>query len=392
MGWAGPAQPTGPDSAPNVLGRFRPKMYWADLGPKKLLSSSGPDPAQKTGLGQDPPGPAIKTGGGNYFPPTPACRTLFVLHAEKKRKINAGNEGEEELPGAEEVVALVLLLLLEAVLVLVLLEVEAVDSRTAAVALLLVAEREVLPPPLSSVSFPFRFLPFLLLLWFSFPLFSFLSVLPSSSPLSLSFGFFVLLPSPLFFSVFFPPVYSLLLLSLLLCCLLFIEPSEWLFVVEHGEQPAGRPLGATAKARPPSSVFWQVRGGWSAIVSGRWAPGERVAGKNSKKSFPFSFFPAACSGGRRKMNSVVQNDTVLLFFFFCMKQRRFGENAPFHLNMAPERAKFQISPQSSFFSSIASLPISVSAPFVGRVSHFSHWPLIYAIEPLIDQKTSNFFN
>ena len=85
-------------------------MCWADFGPKwigpfsaqkKLLSSSGPDPTQKTGLGQDPPGPAIKTGGGNYFPPTPACRTLFVLHAEKKRKINAGNEGEEELPGAE---------------------------------------------------------------------------------------------------------------------------------------------------------------------------------------------------------------------------------------------------------------------------------------------------
>ena len=88
------------------------------------------------------------------------------------------------------------------------------------------------------------------------------------------------------------------------------------------------------------------------------------------------------------MNSVVQNDTVLLFFFFfeCMKRRRFGENAPFHLNVAPKRAKFQISPQSFFFSSIASLPISVSAPLVGCVFHFSPWPLIYAIEPLIDQK------
>jgi len=31
-----------------------------------------------------------------------------------------------------------------------------------------------------------------------------------------------------------------------------------------------------------------------------------------------------------------------------MKRRRFGENAPFHLNVAPERANFQISPQSSF--------------------------------------------
>jgi hypothetical protein len=60
--------------------------------------------------------------------------------------------------------------------------------------------------------------------------------------------------------------------------------------------------------------------------------------------FPSS--PLHVRGGRRKMNSVVQNDTVLLFFFFleCMKRRRFGENAPFHLNVAPERAKFQISP------------------------------------------------
>jgi hypothetical protein len=43
---------------------------------------------------------------------------------------------------------------------------------------------------------------------------------------------------------------------LLLCWLLFIEPSEWLFAVEHGEQPAGRPLGATAKARPPPPRFY----------------------------------------------------------------------------------------------------------------------------------------
>jgi hypothetical protein len=99
--------------------------------------------------------------------------------------------------------------------------------------------------------------------------------------------------------------------------LLFIEPSEWLFAVEHGEQPAGRPLGATANARPPSPAFWQVRGGWSAIVFGRWAPGEREGpAKISKKSTIFPFFPAACSGGRRKMNSVVQNDTVLPFSFF----------------------------------------------------------------------------
>jgi hypothetical protein len=130
---------------------------------------------------------------------------------QKRKKNEYWNEGEEELPGAEEAVALVLLVLLEAVPVLVLLEAvpvlvlleaEAVDSRKAAVALLLVAEREVLPPPLSSVSFPLRFLPFLLLLWFSFPPFSFLSVLSFPLPsLSLSV-FFVLLHSPLFFSSF----------------------------------------------------------------------------------------------------------------------------------------------------------------------------------------------
>ena len=68
-----------------------------------------------------------------------------------------------------------------------------------------------------------------------------------------------------------------------------------------------------------------------------------------------------------------------------MKRRRFGENAPFHLNVAPERANFKSALNHLLFISIASLPNSVSAPLVGRVFHFSPWPLIYAIEPLIDQ-------
>jgi len=106
---------------------------------------------------------------------------------------------------------------------------------------------------------------------FLFVLLSSFSLLRSiSSPLSPLFFVFSLL-SPLCSP--FP--------SLLLCWLLFIEPSEWLFAVEHGEQPAGRPLGATAKARPPSPVFWQVRGGWSAIVSGRWAQAREWPAKNS---------------------------------------------------------------------------------------------------------------
>jgi len=162
------------------------------------------------------------------------------------------------------------------------------------------------------------------------------------------------------------------------------------FTALMGEQPAGRPLGAAAEVR------WVVRGGWSAIVSGRWAPGERVAGKIQIKASLSPSSPLRDRG--KKMNSVgsKRHRSALSFFFFfvfeCMKRRRFGENAPFHLNVAPKRAKFQISPQSSFLSSIASLPISVSVPLVGRVFHFSPWSLIYAIEPLIDQKTSNFFN
>ena len=81
---AGPAHPTGPDSVQNCWADFGPQ--W--IGPRSAQNknSSGPDPAQKTRLGQDPPGPATKTGGGNYFPPAPACRTLIVLHEEKKRK------------------------------------------------------------------------------------------------------------------------------------------------------------------------------------------------------------------------------------------------------------------------------------------------------------------
>ena len=157
------------------------------------------------------------------------------------------------------------------------------------------AERGILPLSFSSVSFPF-----LLLLWFSFPLFSLLSVLFSLSPFSL-FRFFPFLSlSSVFRFLLLPP--SVLLsspLCLLSCWLLFIEPSEWLFAVEHGEQPAGRPLGATANARPPSPAFWQVRGGWSAIVSGRWAPGERVAGKKFKLKQPFFLLPRCVIGGRR---------------------------------------------------------------------------------------------
>ena len=70
--------------------------------------------------------------------------------------------------------------------------------------------------------------------------------------------------SPLFFRFFLFPLCPPSFFFLLLCWLLFIEPSEWLSAVEHGEQPAGRPLGATAKARPPLLGF---------LAGARWVVG-----------------------------------------------------------------------------------------------------------------------
>jgi hypothetical protein len=123
----------------------------------------------------------------------------------------------------------------------------------------------------------------------------------------------------------------------------------------------------------------RVHGG--SVLAGMWR--EREA----KKKQNFSFFPCCTFRGRKKRNSVVQNDTVLVFFFFNMKRRRFGQNAPFHLNKTrcQNASNFKSALNYLLFISIASLSISVSAPIVGRVFHFSPWPLIYAIGPSIDQ-------
>ena len=62
-------------------------MDWADLGPTKsdILFWARPGPEDRAGPG--PTWPSNKTGGGNYFSPhSPACRTLFVLHAGNKTK------------------------------------------------------------------------------------------------------------------------------------------------------------------------------------------------------------------------------------------------------------------------------------------------------------------
>jgi len=86
MGWAGPAQPTGPNSAQNC---------WADLGPKKNIIfwarpgpeyRARPDSAQKAGLGQDPPGPD-QNGRGELISPHP-CMQNAIRSACREGKTN----------------------------------------------------------------------------------------------------------------------------------------------------------------------------------------------------------------------------------------------------------------------------------------------------------------
>jgi hypothetical protein len=130
---------------------------------------------------------------------------------------------------------------------------------------------------LSSVFFSSGYLPLFSLFFRFFPLFSFL------------------LPRPVLFSAFLGSIYRAKGVAF-----------------SHGEQPAGRPLGATAKVRL-HPVFWQVRGRPVCSVGGLQA---RREAKFKPKPL-FSFFTAAMfGGGRRKRNSVIQNDTVLLFPFF----------------------------------------------------------------------------
>ena len=247
-----------------------------------------------------------------------------------------------------------------------------------------------------SVSFVFGLVlplfPLLFAVFFRSPLFLLSPSFYLFPSLSSVFSFFPC-SSPLFSSLFFSPS------PFIAAVLAVIYRAKWVSLYCGAWGATGRSaMGRDCQgAAPPPRLSGRCAVGGRPLcpVGGLQA---RVAGKNSKKSNLFSFFPAAWSGEEDEQCRSKRHRSALSFFFFflfvfeCMKRRRFGENAPFHLNVAPKRAKFQISPQSSFLSSIASLPISVSVPLVGRVFHFSPWSLIYAIEPLIDQKNSNFFN
>jgi len=291
-------------------------MDWADLGPQTgILLWARPGPEGRTGPG--PAWPRTKWAGGiNFPPPLHAERYSFCMQRRKKINTRIGGKKSYLARGGGGFLRFWW----------------CCDGGwwrrlahgqrlQAALRLFLTVWFVFSVPPLSLRSLGLLF----------FLLFSGWSFLSSRSS-SLFFSLFLLSPSfylfplsPLFFFVFsfFSSVHFspsvLFSPPLLLCWLLFIEPSEWLFAVEHGEQPAGRPLGATAKARPPSPVFWQVRGGWSAIVSGRWAPGERVAGKKFKLKQPFFLLPRCMFGGKKKdeqCRSKRHCSALSLFLFF----------------------------------------------------------------------------
>jgi hypothetical protein len=144
---------------------------------------------------------------------------------------------------------------------------------------------------------------------------------------------------------------------------LFIGPRErGLLIVVHGEQGSAGLAGQWAwLARRGAPDFSSSRLGVSRLLQGT-----RLAGINEERGRKLPTFPCCTSGGRRKKNSVVQN-------------------APFHLNVAPANffksvlnlSFVLLSPHNVIWvlriNSIASLPISVAAPIVGRVFHFNPW-------------------
>ena len=120
------------------------------------------------------------------------------------------------------------------------------------------------------------------------------------------------------------------------------------------------------------------------------ACGERERREDLKKKTKVFLLPLLHAWGEEERGIVsfkttpFRSSLFCFLFFFNMKRRRFGQNASFHLNGASTSTS-KSALNYLLYISIVSLSISVSAPLVGRVFHFHPWPLIYAIEPLIDQ-------
>src|SRR3990172_2739017 len=67
QGWSGPPDWAG--LSPKLLGRFRPTINWAELGPKQKLFWARPGPEDKAGPGSA--WPSNQNGRGELFPPPP---------------------------------------------------------------------------------------------------------------------------------------------------------------------------------------------------------------------------------------------------------------------------------------------------------------------------------
>jgi hypothetical protein len=118
---------------------------------------------------------------------------------------------------------------------------------------------------------------------------------------------------------------------------------------------------------------------WQSTRGGRWA--WRIK-EEKNKSF---FLPLLRVQGKKKAEQCCSKRHRSALFFFNMKRRRFGQNAPFHLNMAPTRQLPNQSLMYLLFISIASLPTSIAALIVSRLFHFHPWSPSYAIWHSIDQ-------
>jgi len=324
-------------------------MDWADLGPTEtnIPFWARPDPEGRAGPGSA--WPSNQNGRGELFSPHP-CMQNAIRSACREEKNKYENERVEELPGAGVAVACCVSGGAVA---------EAGGGvwahgrrlQAAAAALCFLVFSRDSPPGLFSSNFQlflplpmFRssfFLPFPLfsrsvLFLFSVFLFSLLSVslfFGSLSPFLLFSGF---LP---FFSSPFPQR----------SWVLFIEPRAWLFTALMGSSRLVGHWARLLRFGPPPRFSGRCAVGGRPVCSVGGLQAREGPEKNSNKSPFFPSSPLQCLGGKKKEEQCRSKrhrsaPSLFPFFFECMKRRRFGENAPFHLNVASECAKFQISP------------------------------------------------
>jgi len=313
MGWAGPAQPTGPDSAQKMLGRFRPKMDWADLGPKNWYSSLGQTRPRRQGRAR-------------------IClhaeRYSFCMQRRKKNKHQNKGGGRITWRGGGD-----------GLLIGMLRwwccgggRWRCRGSRTAAPSGGAAISNgggwgycSSLLLRMPSSSFVFGGFPLSSRFVVKFP--TPFQAFPSSPFEFISGSLFIRFCS-LFLSISssFGPLPFLLPFFCVLGSIYRAKRRGFLWLHMGGRGCGGWSAIRVQLSRRYSPVFCMARGGWSASGRG-WrgaAPSVFWQGMRSRerqhtwrrKTHHFAFFPCCTSMGGRKRNSVVQNDTVPIFFFF----------------------------------------------------------------------------